>query len=116
MGLEIDPIPSRGITASSQPIPWDISKNQVVPWDGMGWDGMGSSHPIRSPGREDKNGGIKIPYFFQFGPFSEPDCKTSIDFFSSSCRALQAVSNHRKFKGTKHYQHSETRPTLMHPS
>jgi len=44
MGQGIHPIPSRGMRPSSHPIPWDNLKNEVVPWDGMGWDGIVPSH------------------------------------------------------------------------
>ena len=44
MGQNIRPIPSHGIKASSNPIPWDTQQKKSVPWDGMGL-----SHPIRSP-------------------------------------------------------------------
>jgi hypothetical protein len=32
---------------SSHPVPWDVFQKNCVPW--MGWDGMGLSHPTRSP-------------------------------------------------------------------
>ncbi len=34
----------------SHPVPWDANLLEYVPWDGMGWDGMGPSRPTRSPG------------------------------------------------------------------
>jgi hypothetical protein len=50
MGEEVHPIPSRGIRPSSHPIP-----SHPIPWDNkffksVPWDGMGLSHPMRSPG------------------------------------------------------------------
>ena len=45
MGGETHPIPSHGSKRRSNPIPWVKIFLQSVPWDGMGL-----SHPMRSPG------------------------------------------------------------------
>ena len=48
MGGETHPIPSHGSRRRPNPVPWVKNFLQCP----MGWDGMGLSHPMRSPDTE----------------------------------------------------------------